>query len=232
MLKAYLQKKQKALIERQTDFYTSSDIHVFFKEPIENDSVDVEKIVHNVEKLIPHHLLAEVEMIIVGWFDEFDDRGINAFYESGTLYISNVQDDNADMTDDIIHEVSHSVEEAHGLLIYGDKQIEEEFLRKRKYLYDILWKMGYKAPLSLFMEPEYNPEFDMFLYEKVGYDKLAGVMTGIFITPYAATSLREYYATGFSEFYLHPETHDFLQKISPQLYKKIILIQDPENLDK
>ena len=82
------------------------------------------------------------------------------------------------------------------------------------------------------MDPEYDPDFDMFLYQKIGYGKLTNVMTGIFVTPYAATSLREYYATGFSEFYLHPETRDFLQKISPQLYKKIILLQNPEELDK
>jgi hypothetical protein len=220
------------LQEQQTDFYTSTGIHVFFKDPIENDSVDVEKIIYQIEEMVPSHLLEEVEMIIVGWFDEFVERGINAFYESGALYISNVQDDNKDMLDDIVHEISHSVEESYGLLIYSDKQVEEEFLRKRKYLYDVLWKMGHKAPLSVFMDPEYDPEFDMFLYQKIGYDKLAGVMTGIFVTPYAATSLREYYATGFSEFYLHPETRDFLQKISPQLYKKIILLQNPEELDK
>ena len=232
MLKAYLQQKQKTLQEQQTDFYTSTGIHVFFKDPIENDSVDVEKIIHQIEEMMPSHLLEEVEMIIIGWFNEFEERGINAFYESGALYVSNVQDDNADMLDDIIHEISHSVEESYGLLIYGDKQVEEEFLRKRKYLYDILWKMGYKEPLSGFMDPEYDPEFDMLLYQKIGYGKLINVMTGIFVTPYAATSLREYYATGFSEFYLHPETRDFLQKISPQLYKKIILLQNPEELDK
>ena len=229
MLRDYIDHQQKRLLEQQTDFYTSSGLHIFFKEPVEN--VDVEEVIAKVESALPHHLLSEIEMIIFGWFDEFEERSLNAFYDGGTLYISHIQDDFADLYDDLIHEISHSLEEPHGYFLYGDKKIEEEFLRKRKYLHDILWKMGHKTPLSLFMNPEYDEEFDMLLYEKIGYDKLSSVMAGVFVTPYAATSLREYFATGFTEFYIHPDTRSFLQKIAPELYKKIILLQNPEELD-
>ena len=229
MLKAYIQQKQSKLLEQQTDFYTSTGLHVFFKEPVEN--VDVEKVIAKVESTLPAHLISEIEMIIFGWFDEFEERSLNAFYDGGTLYISNIQDDASDLYDDIIHEISHSLEEPHGYFLYGDKKIENEFLRKRKYAHDMLWKMGYKIPLSVFMNPEYNEELDMFLYEKVGYDKLGPILTGVFLTPYAITSLREYFATGFTEFYLHPEEHDFFKKVSPELYKKLVLLHDPEKLD-
>jgi len=217
------------LQSQQSDFYTASGLHIFFKDPVEN--VDVEEVISKVETAIPTHLLSEIEMIIFGWFDEFEERGINAFYDGGTLYISNIQDDEEDLYDDLVHEISHSLEEPHGYFLYGDKKVEEEFLRKRKFLHDLLWKRGVKAPLSMFMEPEYSKEFDMFLYEKIGYDKLSNIMKGVFITPYAATSLREYFATGFTEFYMHPEAHNFLQKISPELYKKLITLHNPEKLD-
>lgn len=229
MLKDYLYKKQQKLLEQQTDFYTSTGLHVFFKDPVEN--IDVEKVISKVERSIPEHLISEIEMIIFGWFDEFEERSINAFYDGGTLYVSNIQDDFMDMYDDIVHEISHSLEEPHGYFLYGDKKIENEFLRKRKYVHDILWKMGYKIPLSVFMDPEYNEEFDMFMYEKIGYDKLSTIVAGVFITPYAITSLREYFATGFTEFYMHPDEHGFLQKVSPALYKKLFLLQNPEELD-
>tara|TARA_B100001123_G_scaffold441983_1_gene584477 strand:- start:733 stop:1428 length:696 start_codon:yes stop_codon:yes gene_type:complete len=229
MLRDYLQHKQKQLLERQTDFYTPNGLHVFFKDPIEN--IDVEKVINKVEDTVPLHLLNEVEMIIIGWFDEFEERSLNAFYDGGTLYISNIQDNHEDMYDDIVHEISHSLEEPHGYLLYGDKKIENEFLRKRKYLHDMLWKMGFKAPLSIFLDPEYNEEFDMFLYEKIGYDKLTNIVSGVFVNPYAATSLREYFATGFTEFYLRPDEHNFLQKTSPALYDKLILLQNPDKLD-
>jgi len=229
MLQGYIKQNQSRLSEQQTDFYTSTGLHVFFKDPVEN--VDVEKVIAKVEKTIPHHLLTEVEMIIFGWFDEFEERSLNAFYDGGTLYISNIQDDFMDMYDDIVHEISHSLEEPHGYFLYGDKKIENEFLRKRKYIHDMLWKMGYKIPLSVFMDPEYNQELDLFLYEKIGYDKLSTIAAGVFIDPYAITSLREYFATGFTEFYLHPDNHGFLKKVSPQLYKKLVWLQNPEELD-
>ena len=228
MLRDYIRQKQ-MILEQQTDFYTPTGLHVFFKDPIEN--INVEKVVAKLEAALPSHLFSEIEMIIVGWFDEFEERNLNAFYEGGTLYISNIQDDFNDMYDDLVHELSHSLEEPHGYFLYGDKKIEEEFLRKRKYLHDILWKMGYKIPLSSFMNVEYDQEFDEFLHEKVGYDTLSSALTGVFITPYAATSLREYFATGFTEFYTHSDEHAFLQKISPALYEKIVLLQDPEKLD-
>ena len=231
MLRDYIQHKQRQLLEQQTDFYTSTGIHVYFKDPVNNKEINVETVVSDIESIIPVHLLSEVEMIIIGWFDEFEERSINAFYDGGTLYVSNIQNDFMDMYDDIIHEISHSLEEPYGYFIYGDKKIENEFLRKRKFLHDILWQKGFKAPMTVFMELEYNKDFDMFLYEKIGYDKLTILVEGIFISPYAATSLREYYATGFTEFYVNPDNHGFLRKVGPELYKKIISLQDPEKLD-
>ena len=71
-------------------------------------------VIATVESKVPHHLLSELEMIIVGWFKEFEERDINAFYKDAILHISNEQDDNEDMVDDIIHEIAHAVEEAYG----------------------------------------------------------------------------------------------------------------------
>ena len=48
------------------------------------------------------------------------------------------------------------------------------------------------------------------------------VTAGIFIRPYAAVSLREYFATGFEAYYLGKE--ETLDKISPRLYDKIFEI--------
>tara|TARA_Y100000034_G_scaffold42166_1_gene51723 strand:- start:221 stop:898 length:678 start_codon:yes stop_codon:yes gene_type:complete len=222
----YIQKQQ----QKQLDFYTPSGLHVFFKEPLSNKNIDVEKVISRIESKIPHHLLSEIEMIIFGHFEEFDERALNAFYDGGTLYVSNIQDDEDDLYDDLVHEISHSLESPHGYEIYGDEKVKDEFLRKRKHLHDILWASGFKAPIAFFMDVEYNEEFDMFLYTKVGYEKLATLLRGVFVSPYAATSLREYFATGFTEYYLD-SNHKFLQKVSPALYKKIILLQDAEALD-
>tara|TARA_R110000824_G_scaffold76640_1_gene194074 strand:- start:13726 stop:14355 length:630 start_codon:yes stop_codon:yes gene_type:complete len=205
-------------------------IHVYFKEPIENKQIDIEGVIGHLESMIPTHLLDEIEMIVFGMFDEFKERSLNAMYKDGTLYVSNIQDDHNDLLDDLIHETSHSLESRYGFQIYGDGELEKEFLRKREYLHDILWKTGFRTPKSFFTDLEYNEEFDMFLYKQVGYGKLIDLTSGLFINPYAATSINEYFATGFTDFYMDP-SHGFLKKLSPVLYRKLILLQDEKNLD-
>ena len=211
------------------NFYTPSGIHVYIKDLIDDDEIVPEKVVFNVEDQIPAHLLSEVEMIMIGWFDEFEERNINAFYSDGCLYVSNVQSNEEDMFDDIVHEIAHSLEEPYGYELYGDKKLENEFLSKRKRLHDILWSHGYKAPEVFFMDSEYDQEFDDFLLKKVGYGKLGSLMQGLFVSPYAATSLREYFATGFTEFYLEPDNHNFIKMVSPALYKKLISLERRKN---
>ena len=201
------------------NFYTSTGIHVYVKDALTN-GLDMEEIVSVVENRIPKKFLAEVEMMIVGDLEEFEDRKINAMYKDGCLYITYEQDDADDLIDDIIHEIAHSLEEPFGLEIYGDKKLSSEFLNKRGQLRSILWTHDYKTQLNFFMNTEYDIEFDDFLLNKVGYDKLSILMQGLFISPYAATSLREYFATGFTDFFMEPD-HRLLKSVSPILYKKI-----------
>ena len=111
MMRNYVTQKQKQLIEQQSNFYTPTGIHVYFKDQLSNHKVDIERVVSKVENRIPEHLLSNVEMIIIGHFDEFTERGINAFYRDSALYITPDQDSDADFYDDVIHEISHSVEE-------------------------------------------------------------------------------------------------------------------------
>jgi len=228
MLTNYLKQKQEQLNNKSMDFYTPTGMHVYMQTPV--DGVDVESVIHKIENKLPHHFLDEIEMIVFGWFDEFEERSINAFYKDNAIYVSHMQQDEDDLFDDLVHEISHSLEEAHGYQIYADEKVKKEFLRKRKYLHDILWQAGYRAPLSFFQDIEFNQEFDNFLYKKIGYDKLASMMSGLFISPYAATSLREYFATGFTEYYMD-SNHNFLQKVSPAVVEKIKLLQDTEKLD-
>ena len=216
--------------QQKSNFYTPNGLHVFFKDKINNENVDMEKVIAKIESTLPRHLYSEVEMIIVGWFDEFEEKNVNAFYDSGTVYASNLQDDNEDLYDDLIHEIAHSLEEPHGYEIYGDEKVKNEFLRKRKHLHNLLWSNGIKAPLSFFTNVEHDEEFDEFLYQKVGYDKLSPLVQGLFVSAYAATDLREYFATGFTEFYLD-SNHTFLKKMSPALYEKIYMLQNPDKLD-
>jgi hypothetical protein len=67
----------------------------------------------------------------MGHFPEMDEREINAFYEDGAIYVTNDQDDEMDMIEDIIHEISHAVEQKNGDSIYGDKPCYKESLEQK-----------------------------------------------------------------------------------------------------
>jgi hypothetical protein len=227
-MKNYIQKKQQKIAEQQTSFYTSSGIHVYVKEPV--DGISLSNVISRLEELIPDHFLNEIEMIIFGWFEEFEDRSIEAFYDSGTLYISNIQFDEVKLIESIVHEIAHAVETSYGYEIYGDQRIRDEFIRKRRHLHDILWEAGYKMPVSFFVDTEFNQEFDDALYKKIGYNKLDQYASGLFINSYSATSLREYFATAFADYYMN-SNHNFLKKVSPAVYNKIISIEKQKELD-
>lgn len=222
--------KLKKQQQNRLDFYTPYGLHIYFKDKLIDQSIDVDRVVAKFESIMPKHLLPCIEMIIFGDFEEFYERGINAFYDSNTIFISNVQDDELDILDDLIHELSHGVEEQYGYQIYGDQKLHNEFLNKRMHLYKILWEMDYKAPKSFFQDVEFSREFDDFLHKTVGYNVLGTALSGLFINPYAATSLREYFATGFTDFYMN-SNHKYLKNVSPVLYEKIIMLQKEENLD-
>jgi hypothetical protein len=57
-------------------------------------------------------------MIYIGHFDIFDDRSINSLYADGAIYITNNQDDELDMVDDIMHEAAHAIEAPYGYQLY------------------------------------------------------------------------------------------------------------------
>jgi hypothetical protein len=221
-------KEQNQKLKDTGAFYSPNGIHIYIKDPI-HGPVNLSSVIEDYENILPPQTRENVEMIVVGHFDEFLERKINAFYENGSLFVSNIQTSNEDLLDDLVHETAHSIEEVYGYELYADQLMKDEFIQKRKFLYDMLWKMGFKAPLEVFLDPEYNKEFDKFLFMDVGYDKLSEIMKGVFITPYAATSLREYFATLFTEFYLYPDSHGFLSRVSPAPYKKIMDLHRQEN---
>ncbi len=77
----------------------------------------------------------------------------------------------------------------------------------------------YEIPPDFTINMEYDKSIDLFLYDTVGYDILNQLSTNIFISGYAATSLSEYFARGFEEYFVGNK--DSLRKLSPVLYKII-----------
>ena len=216
----YVKTRNKTLPE-----YQFGNFHVLVQSPLPED-IDISKVFEDVNDLLPEHFLNLVDIVYVGEFDFLKEREINAMYSDGALYISNVQDDNSDLKDDIVHEIAHAVEEKYGQFLYSDEDIINEFLLKRSRLKRILENQGYNIADLDFLETEYNEEFDNFLYNDIGYDALQMLAVELFLDPYSITSLREYFATGFEEYYL--ENRLYLKDLSPYIYRKLSLLEETD----
>ena len=195
--------------------YQFGPFQVLVQSPISED-VDISTVFNEVINLLPEHFLRLIDVVYIGEFEFLDKREINAMYTDGALYISNIQDDESDLRDDIVHEIAHAVEEKYGQFLYSDEKIKDEFLLKRSRLKRILLFQEYDITDLNFFETEYDENFDNFLNKEVGYDKLGQLAIGVFVSPYAATSIREYWGTGFQE-YIFGDRND-IKETSPALY--------------
>lgn len=186
--------------------------------PFEN-KIDFVSVIKQVERLVPEDLMNNIDAFYVGNFKEFakNNREFNAMYKDGAIYISPDQDNEEDLLDDIIHEIAHSLENEYRDIIYGDNTLESEFLGKRKTLHYLVDKP--MLDMVYYNNPDYNATFDKHLYKDIGYDKLRLISAELFYSPYAITSLREYWANGFENYLLGDKLA--LRDLSPVLFSKV-----------
>jgi len=188
------------------------------------DSIDLRQILLDVAKRLPKIYLKYIQAVRIGIFEEMLERELNALYKDGVLYVSNMQDNNTDMLDDIIHEIAHAVEEHNHDLVYGDEGVFLEFLGKRKRLYELLKSEGYDVTIEQFLTTTYDYDFDMFLFQDIGYPVLETLTLGLFVSPYSVTSINEYFAVGFENFYMGEA--NYIKKICPILSEKLYYLDE------
>ena len=216
----------KESVERSGIYYLNNEIPVWSEDPLP-EHINLRAVLDKIEQMMPTAYFRYVDAVKIGTFPEMIDRELNAMYLDGVLYISNFQASEEDMYDDIIHEMAHAVEDNNRDLIYGDQRLMVEFLGKRKRLYSILKNEGYDVILEEFLNVNYDQDFDMFLYQDIGYERLNNLVMGLFPGAYSVTSLAEYFATGFERFYMREGNK--LSKMCPVLMKKIELLDELAN---
>lgn len=205
-------------VKDTTRHFKFGSVPVFQRDELPND-IDSQQIFQSIEKIIPRKFFQNLKGVEIGHHEIFDKRDANAVYKDGIFYITNKQDNAADLIDDIVHEFAHHVEMLYPEQIYGDQKLKKEFRQKRAQLEFELRSEGYWTKEYQFDNLEYDHEFDQFLYKRIGKNTLRMVTAGIFIRPYASVSMREYFATGFEAYMLGQK--ETLKTISPALYNKI-----------
>ena len=189
---------------------------------------DFRQALERLEKTLPGYFLMQgIDVIYVGEFEDLRERDLNAAYADGAIYVLPEQSSEQDFLDDIVHEVAHSLEERFTDFIYGDGKIQQEYEEKYLKLIALMKKQAQIEVPEKFLKTvpfEYDPEWDKFLYQTVGYDILHILTPGLFASPYGATSLREYWANVFEHFYL--TSTSAAARISPEAFEKIKELND------
>jgi hypothetical protein len=186
-------------------------------------NVNIQDIIQELEEKIPRAFVRSLDVIYIGQFEHLVSREVEAVYQDGAIYVSNNQPTEDEFVESIGHEIAHSLEETIPMEIYSDGVIEEEFLGKRRRLWSILKSRDLASDDDrvYFEQPDYSKRFDTYLYKSVGYPVLTSLTMGLFLSPYAATSLREYFANAFESFFLNDEIN-YVKQISPAVYNKLI----------
>ena len=205
-------------VENSTRYFRFGGIDVIEVDPVP-EGIDLQAIFHSLEKLFPARYFKGLREVRIEHIPEFDQRNTNAMYRDGVFYLTNQQDDAKDIIEDVIHEFAHHIEMLYPTEIYSDENLKKEFLKKRAQLEFELRSEGYWTKEYDFRDLKFNNDFDIFLYKRIGKQMLRMTTANIFIRPYAAVSLREYFATGFGAYYMGNK--DLLKQLSPVLYNKI-----------
>ena len=197
-------------------------IRIYIKEPI-TDRIDLKGCFDYIFGRMPKKIYQNVERVMIGNFPFLNKRKVHAMYENGTIYLTNVHEDESTFISDMVHEVAHSFEEKEKEEIYKDEKIKNEFISKRQTLFRLLDSHGLinqKFTEEDFMDTSYQEKFDLFVHEEIGYETIGNVAPNLFVSPYGCTSLREYFANGFENFFVND--YEVVKKISPNVYEKII----------
>ena len=213
-MKDYIFEKTK----NTTRHFRFGNVPVVQKDELTNN-VDGQAVFRSIEDVIPPKFFQDLKGVEIGHQKVFDDRDANAIYKDGVFYITHEQDNAEDLIDDIIHEFAHHAEMLYPEEIYGDQKIKKEIIKKRAQLEFELRSEGYWTKEYDFSNLKYDQDFDKFLYKRVGKNMLKLVTSGIFVRPYASMSLREYFATGFEQYFLGNK--EKVKRISPEVYNKI-----------
>ena len=216
---------------RLSNNFSWNGVQVNIKDPVTASDFSIKRVLQQVEKSVPRHLTRGIKQINIGQFEFLSKRHLQGLYTDSSIYVTNVQDSEEDLLDDIVHEIAHSVEKEFFDLIYADQKVKREFLKKRKKTWQIFKQQGLTGKMKYndFINLKYDSDFDSYIYKELGYDKIRSITSNIFCSPYGITSLREYFANGFEEFFYHKNLKK-VRDLSPVLYNKFTqLIEIGEN---
>lgn len=191
----------------------SEGIPIYFVKPFSNCSDEqFSEIITRIEKEIPVRLFEYVDAISVIDFLKMSDS-ITSYLDGDSIYISSTIGVD-EIYNSIVHEAAHSY--LHRIDICSNYNLVQEFLQKRKYVYEDLAanNMLYGLSYHDFMNSYYDKKVDLIVTKKIGYDKIRERYSDLYVSPQSMLSLEEYYCCA-TEYFFNDELK--IQSICPIL---------------
>jgi hypothetical protein len=181
-----------------------------------------------IEANIPRKAFNDIIEVCFTNEAEYNERMINAYYdrESRCIFLSDKQENEKDCINDIVHELSHALQERYGQHVFMDGELKKEFVSKRMKMASVLHRAGYdEIPRRSYAMVEYSNLLDEYFFNIVGYQKINSLLGATFPSAYACTSLEEYYAEGFEAYYCKENGRSYLKKYCPVLFAKLSTLE-------
>lgn len=197
------------------------DVHgvrVFIKTRLPKN-IDTQELKSQIAEKLPSVLFSDIEKIFIGDFEYLKNRGATAISYEKNIFLTNLQDDVADVVDDIAHELGHSVEKKFFHNIHKNPLLKQEFLSKKKIALGMLDRMGHDVSKSLLVGPSHDKTIDQILTSDIGLHNIEKTFANLVVTPYSLISLSEYFSEGLQFFLLNDAF--YLQSVCPVLYNVI-----------
>ena len=86
---------------KMKDHFNIGGVDVYVKDQLPSH-IDLSFVFDYISSRVPFYFLKGIDIIYIGMFPEMKERDINAFFESDAIYVTNEQDDDMDLIDDII----------------------------------------------------------------------------------------------------------------------------------
>ena len=132
----YLRRSYQKNYDNPVGGFTLAGLRIYVKEQI-SPEVDLRECLNTIFGSMPKNIYSNIHSIMIGNFTFLKNRKIDATYSNGIIYITSNHTDNYDFISDVLHELAHAFEEKHADIVYADEEIKQEFLNKRKMLYNI-----------------------------------------------------------------------------------------------
>ena len=182
--------------ESKKSHFVQNGVQVVIKDALPPE-INLRLILDKAFNTVPSMYLGYIDVVYVGKFFLLDKNDFGAVYDQGAIYLNNFQASEEDAVSHLVHQKVHSLLSAEGISV----------------------------PLFHFYNTEYSKQFDSLLYDEIGYPMLAMLTTNIFNSPYAMTSINEYFANIFEVFYNKKDVN-FVKNSSFAVYNKLIELEE------